>query len=220
MKRANLATRVYDHIKKNILSLTLPPGGVLQERLLAEELGVSRTPVREAVHRLSQEGWLLVNARKNIQVRTLSMTELHDVFMARQLLERDVIDEIMSSGHHRETVRRMTVLLQVMAELRGDSFSFVSTDQAFHSVPFAVLGNACLMKFWQFVSEDMIWFGMLAVDENRYPHVLTEHHDIVDAIARGQKKKAQAALLEHLEITEDILIRKISDGTIALSQGS
>ncbi len=213
MRKNNLASGVYDRIKKGILSLEFPPGGVLQERALAEELGVSRTPVREAVHRLSQEGWLLVNSRKNIKVRPVSSVDLHEVFQARSLLERDVLDLVLSRNLFRDAGNRMASMLTVMENSRGSLFSFISADQSFHSVLFGVLGNSRLGKFWGEVSEEMIWLGMLAMNDERYGDVLAEHGRIAEAVKSGGRKAARQALQEHLQITESILLRKIDDAS-------
>lgn len=116
MRKDNLASGVYERVKRGILSLEFPPGFLLQERNLAEELGVSRTPVREAVHRLSQEGWLQVNARKNIQVRPVSPSDLREVFQARRILERDALELLLSTGLAREAGRKMAAMATVMNE--------------------------------------------------------------------------------------------------------
>ena len=211
MRKDNLASGVYERIKKGILSLEYPPGFLLQERNLAEELGVSRTPVREAVHRLSQEGWLRVNSRKNIQVRPVSSSDLREVFQARKILERDALELLLATGLAREAGRKMAAMAGAMNESRGSLFSFITADQSFHSVLFLVLGNSVLRKFWNAVSEEMIWLGMLAMNEKRYDDVLAEH---------GRKRAARDALLEHLENTEDILLRKIDDVSSSYGRGS
>lgn len=209
MKDDCLAFGVYAKIKKDILSLNHLPGSILQERQLAEAFGVSRTPVREAIQRLSQEGWLTVNARRNIQVRDASALNLHKLFLARRVLEEGVIDLVFSGGLDGAVVRRMKDLLDAMNKARDDLFSFITTDQSFHSTLFAVSGNEYLQKFWRSVSEDMIWFGMLAMDEKRYDDVLDEHGAIVRALEKRQKGAMKSAMQVHLDSTESILIGKI-----------
>ncbi|MEA4952044.1 GntR family transcriptional regulator [Aminivibrio sp.] len=220
MKKDNLASGVYERIKKGILSLEFPPEFILQERNLAEELGVSRTPVREAVHRLSQEGWLRVNARRNIQVRPVSVSDLREVFQARRILERDALELLLSTGLAREAGRKMAAMAAVMNDSRGSLFSFITADQSFHSVLFLVLGNSVLRKFWNAVSEEMIWLGMQAMNEKRYDDVLEEHGKILGAVEEGKKRAAREALLDHLEKTEDILLRKIDDVSSSYGRGS
>jgi len=217
MKRGNLASGAYEQIKRRILSLEYPPGSILQERGLAEELGISRTPVREAIHRLSQEGWLKINSRKNIRIRHVSAADLHEVFQARRILEREAMDLLLDHGSGHEAVRMMSSILSEMNNSRGSLFSFITADQSFHSILFRVVGNSLLQRFWNTASEEMIWLGMFAMNEKRYDDVLSEHGKIVDAVKNGRKRAAREALREHLDKTEDILLRKI--GTISSSYG-
>ena len=198
---------VYQRIKRGILSLEYPPESLLQERNLAEELGVSRTPVREAVHRL-------------FQVRPVSPSDLREVFQARKILERDALDLLLSTGLAREAGRKMAAMAGAMTESRGSLFSFITADQSFHSVLFLVLGNSVLRKFWNAVSEEMIWLGMLAMNEKRYDDVLEEHGKILSAVGEGKKRAAREALLEHLEKTEAVLLRKIEDIPSSYGRGS
>ncbi|GAB1428035.1 GntR family transcriptional regulator [Aminivibrio sp.] len=207
MKKENLAAGIYEKIKKGILSLEFPPGSTLQERSLAEELGVSRTPVREAVHRLAQEGWLLVNSRKSIQVRSVAAADMREVFQARRLLELNALNILISAGFSKKSGRCMEHMLSVMKESRGTLFSFISADQSFHSLLFSA-GNSRLRGFWNSVSEEMIWLGMLAMNEKRYDDVLAEHGKISEAVINGKKRAAKEALLDHLDNTEGILLRK------------
>ncbi len=208
MYKENLATGAYKRIKKSILSLEMPPGSILQERALAEELGMSRTPVREAIHRLSHEGWLKVNSRKNIQVRAIFSADLLKVFQARRILELGALELIFASGLAGEAARRLSILKSAMNQSRQSLFNFITSDQSFHSALFTILENPVLQKLWKVLSEEMIWLGMLAMDENRFDDVLEEHDKILGALEQGEDKTAREALLEHLKITEDVLLKK------------
>lgn len=209
MKDDCLAFGVYAEIKKEILSLVYPPGFILQERQLAEKFGVSRTPVREAIQRLSQEGWLSVNARRNIRVRDPSTLNLYKLFLARRALEEDAVDLAFSEGLDGAVVHRMKDLMDAMFRAKTDLFSFITTDQSFHSALFAASENEYLQRFWLCVSEDMIWFGMLAMDERRYDDVLDEHGAIVRALEKRDKDAVKAAIRAHLDCTQNILVGKM-----------
>ena len=214
MKRDNLASGVYKELKQRILSLEYPPGSILQERALAASFGVSRTPAREAIQRLSQEGWLEINARKNIKVRTPSETALQKLFLSRSLLERDAIELIFTENRQEETAGKMRSFLQDMDAARGtlSRFAFISLDQSFHAIPFLMSGNDYLQNFWRCLSEDMIWFGMMAMNENRYDDVIREHSKIIESVESKGCERAVSALLNHLDVTEDILGRKFKEG--------
>lgn len=210
MERENLAAVAYKKIKGGILSLQMPPGGILQERGLAEALGMSRTPVREAIHRLSHEGWLKVNSRKNVRVREVSPPDLLKIFQARRILELGAIDLAFSAGFAGKAAERMAVMDTEMHRSGQSLFEFITSDQSFHSALFAAIDNQVLKGLWKVLSEEMIWLGMLAMDENRFDDVLREHGKILQALEQGRKMAARKAMVEHLEKTEDVLLKKFN----------
>lgn len=210
MERENLAAVAYKKIKGGILSLQMPPGGILQERGLAEALGMSRTPVREAIHRLSHEGWLKVNSRKNVRVREVTPPDLLKIFQARRVLELGAIDLAFSAGFAGKAAERMAVRDTEMHRSGQSLFDFITSDQSFHSALFAAIDNQVLKGLWKVLSEEMIWLGMLAMDENRFDDVLREHGKILQALEQGRKMAARKAMVEHLEKTEDVLLKKFN----------
>jgi DNA-binding GntR family transcriptional regulator len=210
LERENLAAVAYKKIKGGILSLQMPPGGILQERGLAEALGMSRTPVREAIHRLSHEGWLKVNSRKNVRVREVTPPDLLKIFQARRILELGAIDLAFSAGFAGKAAERMAVMDTEMHRSGQSLFEFITSDQSFHSALFAAIDNQVLKGLWKVLSEEMIWLGMLAMDENRFDDVLREHGKILQALEQGRKMAARKAMVEHLEKTEDVLLKKFN----------
>ena len=93
-----LSQQVYETIKKDIVSLKYPPGSFLKERELAESLGVSRTPVREAIQRLSQEFWVISGDGKKMQVRPITIADVHEIIQIRNIVEYSAIDWLMNNG--------------------------------------------------------------------------------------------------------------------------
>lgn len=214
----SLAFDVWLRLKKEILSLAYPPGAVLQERVLAQKYGVSRTPVREALQRLAQEGWVNINARRNIQVRNASLSDMCSLFAARRALEIDAVEQIISAKISGKLTWQMNNALKGMEAARNDLYSFIVQDQEFHSIFFFALNNRYMEKFWRSVNEDMIWFGMLAMDNGRYDNVLLEHRKIVAALDGGRKTEIRSAVTEHLDITERALMDRIHDDKDLTSQ--
>lgn len=207
MKNNSLALSVYQKIKTSILSLEYPPEAILQERVLADSLGVSRTPVREALHRLSQEGWLKIHARKNIQVRSVSVEDLKEVFQVRRTLETAMLNLIFNAKLHRQAADVMSEHISQMKDSMDNLYSFISSDQNFHSANFSVFGNVRFQKFWNAISEEMIWLGVMAMaaGKERFPRVLADHSVFCSAVRNGQRREAKKALLAHLDDTELIL---------------
>ena len=86
-EKQNLSNVIYLDIKRQIVELRLLPGEVLLERTLASSLGTSRTPVREALKRLAQDGWILWQERRRAVVRDISIKDVQEVFMLRKMVE-------------------------------------------------------------------------------------------------------------------------------------
>lgn len=210
MNSRSLAYDVLSRLKNEILSLKYPPGAILRERSLAQKYSVSRTPIREALQCLAQDGWVNINARRNIQVRLPSFEDMHSLFAARRALEIDVVEQIVTAGISNELTQPLNEAIERMNAAKGDLFSFITQDQDFHSMFYYALNNRYMEKFWYSVSEDMIWFGMLAMDSERYDAVLLEHRKIVSALERGCKRQIRQSVIEHLDITEQMLTERCS----------
>lgn len=135
--------------------------------------------------------------------------DLRETFQVRCVLEEDALDLLMTSGLYRETGRWMGSMDSEMNDAGGTLFSFIATDQSLHTVLFRVLGNTMLQTFWHTVIEEMIRLGMLAMDEKRYDDVPAEHGQFVEVVEKCRRKAVWKAFREHLEITENILLRKL-----------
>lgn len=211
MIRSSLSGGIYQTLKEKILSLELLPGEKLQERALAESLSVSRTPVREALHRLSTEGWILVNSRKYIQIRTVSQKDVLEVFQLRRLIELQAVELLCEDFLTREISRKLADISDAMKESRENRRQFIGFDQDFHALIIDSIGNSKLSRIWKNLSEEIIWLGMIALHSNqRFEEVLDEHGHVLDALRKRKKKLARETLLRHLEITEEVVQEKFS----------
>ena len=92
-KSQSLDEKAYLQIKKAILDCTLPPGASLIETRLAEELGVSRTPIRKAIARLEQEGFVTAAPSKGYNVAEISLQEIREMYQLREILECHLVRE-------------------------------------------------------------------------------------------------------------------------------
>ena len=98
MLQSKLSSLAYEQILQNIVSFKLAPGTALQERSLAEQMNMSRTPVREALFRLTHEGWLQNSFRRNVmEVRPVSGRDVEELLNVRQLLETDGVKRIFEN---------------------------------------------------------------------------------------------------------------------------
>jgi DNA-binding GntR family transcriptional regulator len=211
MRNLNLSANIYQTIKERIISLEFLPGERLQERALAESLYVSRTPVREALHRLSAEGWVDISSRKYIQVRAISQKDVMDIFEIRRLIEAQVIEMLCEDFLTREIIQKLILISKEMEDAKDKHKLFINLDQNFHALIINSLGNNKLTKIWQNMAEEIIWLGMIAIQRGqRFEEVLFEHNQILEALKRRKKKLAREMLLKHLDKTEEVVLEKFS----------
>lgn len=201
-----LSQKAYERIKTGILSLEFPPGSVLQERTLAEMLGISRTPLREALHTLMREKWLSVAARSYSRVRDVHLVDLRELYEVREILETSALSLLVTRGLYRECALLLEEQHEKMQQSYGNgknsSFSFIESDRAFHSIVYSTLGNSRLQNIWHEIGDETVWYGMMAmVTPERFPAVQNEHQAIIKSLTEGDVEAAHIAVRSHFEIT-------------------
>jgi len=208
--------RAYEFIKGEILGNALGEGEFLTEEGIAAALGVSRTPVREALLRLDAEALLTLVPRKGAFVRPTTQREISEVLEVRSLVERFAVERVFEPefGARREHVAQaLASLVQEQAELaaRDDASGFIERDRGFHAEIVAAAGNLVLGDLYQRLRDQQLRMGVQAVtaDRARYESVLREHGAIVEAFERGSQDDVQAALSEHLRTTRQVLLARM-----------
>ena len=196
----NLAEQAYQELINRLISLEIQPGSRLQERQLAEALQMSRTPIREALTRLSHEGWVRINARRNIEVKDVNRTVIHEVFEVREMLELRGVERIIADDANHAAFVNLSVVHDAMSNMRADDFAYILTNQKFHAYLSTVDHNSLLYDFWKRVNLENIRLGVMAVrvQNRRKEAVLDEHREIINALIRRDLEAARSALLNHL----------------------
>ena len=197
-ERRNLADRVYDEIKTQIVELRLPPESVVQERSLAEALGTSRTPVREALKRLGQDGWILVQEKRKIVVRGIGMDDVREVFMLREMVELFAIRSIFSSGEPRFLAGMLIPLISNMKNHTDDSVAFIKEDMKFHTAIIACMNNRRLDEIWKKISDEVTRIAIYSLHEQRRPEaVIREHEALAGGLWEMQCDVTVRRMVEH-----------------------
>ena len=197
-ERRNLADRVYDEIKTQIVELRLPPESVVQERSLAEALGTSRTPVREALKRLGQDGWILVQEKRKIIVRGIGMDDVREVFMLREMVELFAIRSIFSSGEPRFLAGMLIPLISNMKNHTDDSVAFIKEDMKFHTAIIACMNNRRLDEIWRKISDEVTRIAIYSLHEQRRPEaVIREHEALAGGLWEMQCDVTVRRMVEH-----------------------
>jgi len=204
MAAADLA---YDFTKQRILDGRLPGGEMISEGEVAAEVGVSRTPVREAFLRLEGEGLLRLYPKRGALIVPVSTGEIENVMETRLLVERHAIEKVVRSGAPVAESLRAEVRRQETLVARGDSARFVESDREFHRVVVAAAGNPILLQLHDSLRDRQSRMGLaaLARDERRMTQIVDEHRDLVAALAEPSPTRAVRTIERHLAGTLRLL---------------
>lgn len=198
-----------DAIRKGVLA----PGERLMEIQLAEELGVSRTPVREAIRKLELEGYVIMMPRRGTYVANLSIRDVNEVFEIRTSLDS------LASGlaAERITDEELEQLNGYLIEIgqhiaNNDMDKIVEVDTAFHDMLYTASRNERLRSIINNLREQMTTIrGRSMSYPGRLVETMDEHRNLVEAIAAHDVERAQYAARIHLENAEHTLMRSLSE---------
>ena len=193
--------RAYEFAKWAILSNVYPAGAVITESGLAHEIGLSRTPVREALLRLEVEGLVTLVARRGAIVNTFSMDEVEDVLEARVLVENHTAAK--SFAHRRELLPLVEAAHEAMQRNRRerDTAGFTSSDRLFHELIVDAAGNAVLSAVYRTLRERQTLFTSVLVRgrADRMQDAIDEHERILETLRGDDREAFCAAVNAHLE---------------------
>ncbi|MDX3073324.1 GntR family transcriptional regulator [Streptomyces sp. NPDC088354] len=199
-KQPPAAERVYTHVKRAVLDRSYEGGTLLSEGELAEAVGVSRTPVREALLRLEAEGLLKLYPKKGALVLPVSAQEIADVVETRLLVERHAVLKL-------EPVPPwlLSRLQQLLEEQRGhaatgDLAAFAMADRSFHAEIVRAAGNRIMSHLYDQLRDRQLRMGVATMhaDPGRIAKNITEHTEILDALRAGDAGAAAALVERHV----------------------
>ncbi|MBI4491427.1 MAG: GntR family transcriptional regulator [Chloroflexi bacterium] len=201
--------RIYQRLRAAILRGQLPPGARLVEWNLAAEFGVSRTPVREALKRLSGEGLVAVDASRGLVVRGLSLREVEEIYEVLEMLEAPAT-RLAAQRRSPEELAKLRVVLELMAEYteRGQTDALVQANSKFHGVIAQAARNEWLLETMRGIHDFVPRFSLASFASlERSQEVLEEHVAIVRALERGDGDEAERLARQHLARARSFLAR-------------
>lgn len=210
---------VLDAIREAIINGTLKPRERLMEIQMAEELGVSRTPIREALRKLELEGFIVMVPRKGAYVADVSFKDIADVFEIRAALEalaaglaaERITDEEL------EEMERL-VVEKTEAITNHDMDRLVEVDTSFHEAIYKASRNERLTSIINNLREQIQRYRTTSLAyPGRMKRSLEEHRGIVEAIQSRDTQLAQQAAREHIENAENSMIEAIKIDGLPLS---
>ena len=190
---------VCENIRQAIIDGTFSPGERLMEIQLADEMGVSRTPVREAIRKLELEGFVVMIPRRGTYVADISIKDINEVYEIRTA-ERINDDEL-------ETLQRLLVEIGQHIE-ENNMDKIVEVDIAFHDVLYQASRNERLRNIINNLREQItVIRGRSMMYPGRLADTMEEHRALVDSIAARDVERAQNAARIHLENAEHTLLK-------------
>lgn len=197
--RRTAAAAVANALRHDIAGMILAPGAPLQDRLLCERFGTSRTPVREALLRLSDEGLVDIFPQSGTFVARIPVAAVHEAAVIRQALE--AVTVAAAAGRGASAPLDSILATQRHAATQGDQRAFHEADEAFHAALADAGGYPGVWAMLRGVKIHIDRARRLTLPApGRMAQIVTEHRAIRDAVAAVDPDAAQAAMRAHLSV--------------------
>jgi len=199
---------VFDTMREAILQQVIKPGERLMECRLADDMGVSRTPIREAIRQLELDGYVIMVPRKGAYVAEISLRDIHEVYEIRAALE------ILASGLAAERatpqeIEQMEMCIFHEAEVLNtdDIIKTVEVDTELHNLIYKASRNDRLMATLNKLREQIYRMRVVSTSlPGRRVKSLGYHRDLVEAISQRDVELAEKIAGEHMQLAEQSLI--------------
>ncbi len=204
---------VFQTLRQAILRGELEPGERLMEIHLANRLGVSRTPIREAIRKLELEGLVVMIPRRGAIVASITEKDLKDVLEVRRTLEimageiaceritPELLEQLKNTGHE-FMVRKDT----------NDFTSLAEVDVKFHDIIYAATDNQRLISILNNLREQMYRYRLEYLkDTGSHERLNSEHYEIYEGIRNGDKETVKAAIGRHIDNQRDAILAAIRE---------
>ena len=217
IENADLVDQVYDRILNAIQEGALPPGERLVERDLAERLGVSRAPVRDALIRLEQGGLVASAGRRGREVSVLSANDAWEVYTLRAALE-GMAARIAATVRDPDAVASLEAIVSEMRDkAQGTEIrTLAALDKRFHETMCRAAGNARLVRAWVAMSDQIRLLLQIdaQVADAQYgePSQLPDRHArLLDAVRAGDPDAAENAVRSHIDAVAERVVRTLRE---------
>lgn len=199
-KTVSLADQVFEHLEKDILGGKYERGSILTESRLSTELGVSRTPIREALRRLEQEH-LIEESGKGSVVMGITDKDLDDIFLIRERLETAAAELVVKNASDEEIQSLKEALeLQEFYLSKQDAEHIKFMDNEFHEKLYKLTKSRSFYDVLIPLHKKIQKYRRIAVEnESRAAQSVAEHQNIYEALFQRDSKKAIAYVKEHLK---------------------
>ena len=212
---------VYEELKRQIMIGEIPPGTRMMEVELAEKIGVSRTPVREAIRKLEKEGLISIEPRRGAYASDISIKDMVDVLEVRQTLEGMVASLAASKITEEEKDELFQSLNEYKEAVNGGIIEdIIKCDEHFHEKIVSISGNKTLIQMVSQIQDLALRFRYIFYEDfSRFQGQPGEHREIADAVVSGDSLKARECAERHVQNLKEFVIRekdKKTDGVFSI----
>lgn len=203
---------VFESVRGAIISGVLKPGERLMEVQLAEKLGVSRTPIREAIRKLELEGLVIMMPRKGAYVADLSLKDITDVLEIRATLE-GLASGLAALRITDEEIRELESIAKQFRQaiVEGDFDKILQGDIDFHDVIFKASRNDKLVQINNNLREQVQRFRIMYINQsNKSMNIADDHFEIARAISERNMDKAEKIAKRHIENAEKYILKEVN----------
>jgi DNA-binding GntR family transcriptional regulator len=202
----NLATTVYEQIKKDIFDFRLLPGDRFTETQVAETIGVSRTPVREALYKLEREGYIQVSSRNGWSVKPFDFKVFESLYDVRVILELASVKKLCEMEGNPGLDELKEIWLVPQEKRMRDPQKVCELDERFHQKLVAAAGNLELARIHHEITERIRIIRRLDFTQpERIDSTYEEHAQILRNVMRRRLDPAQLLLRSHIESSKAVV---------------
>lgn len=213
---ASLADQAYQGLLAAIAEGRLKPGERVRETALAEELGISRTPIREALQRLARDGLVQLDARSGARVAELSLAAIQELYDLREILEGSTA-RLAALGATANDLQRLDAILEKEAAHLGDPPALAKLNKLYHRTLCEAANNRYLTSAVATFSTTLLLLGPTTLAaHHRADESHREHRLIVEAIVKGDADGAEALMRGHIHRAREIRIAMVLEAGLVV----
>lgn len=213
--------RVYEELKSQAISFVIKPGSRLNEGELARQLGVSRTPVREALNRLTVAGFLSFTPSQGFFRKPFDPTEVFDLYEMRQAIEVSTA-RLAATRASDEGLRELEAFLSLSAGYTDsrDVDRLVRFDEEFHERIVRLAGNQEMLSCLLGINERIRFFRWVDMESGRRRNTQDEHRQLLQALQARDGERAAATMHSHISRRRDQIVAQVREGYARIYVGA
>ncbi|MBT3806852.1 MAG: GntR family transcriptional regulator [Desulfobacula sp.] len=197
----SLARMAYEAIRQSILSGQWQIGELYNEKAIAADLGISRTPVREALLELASQDLIIFMPRRGLMLNRFNLRDVDEIFELRKAIEQASVEKIANTSPLPDLLAiEESLLEQRKAVNQKDYMAFIEADRKFHTSFTTLTNNSRMISIVENIRDMIQVMGIKALSlEGRAVKVIEEHQAIFKAVKEGHTKKARNFMAYHLD---------------------